>query len=98
MLSEEYKIKDELYLIPESEFDKFLSRSVVLDEPDTYFNGKIRILLNEEKILVQEKTDHGKILIRSFSSEQEARKFVDDRLNQYEKRWDGCGCKIYFYE
>jgi len=32
-----------------------------------------------------------------MNSLKEAEDFVKDRLDFYERKWDGCGCKIDYY-
>jgi hypothetical protein len=34
---------------------------------------------------------------RLLPDKQEARRFAAERLEQYERMWDGCGCKIDYY-
>ncbi len=48
--------------------------------------------------MVQETTDKGKIVLRRFDSDGEAFRFVADRLDTYERMWDGCGCRIDYFE
>jgi len=33
-----------------------------------------------------------------FQNEETAAKFVEERLDIYEKMWDGCGCKVKYYD
>jgi hypothetical protein len=35
--------------------------------------------------------------VRRFASHEEANQFVQQRLKDYERMWDGCGCKIDYY-
>ena len=50
-------------------------------------------------LVVQEKTtDNKAIVVRRFRSLDEAELFVEERLATYERMWDGCGCKIDYYE
>ena len=30
--------------------------------------------------------------------EHEVQAFVEDRLDTYERMWDGCGCKVAYYK
>jgi len=35
--------------------------------------------------------------VRRLGGEDEARAFIRDRLDTYDRMWDGCGCKIDYY-
>jgi hypothetical protein len=36
-------------------------------------------------------------VVRLFSNAEDVRGFVMERMEQYERMWDGCGCKIDYY-
>ena len=65
---------------------------------DTGLAGWIRILSHDGEIVVQEETPERAILVRKFDSAEEAGAFVDRRLADYDRMWNGCGCKIDYYE
>ncbi|WP_150109269.1 hypothetical protein [Caldithrix abyssi] len=67
-------------------------------EHDTMVADKIRLLQCGESYVVQEKSDKGEFLARRFATELQARDFVMARMKIYEDMWDGCGCKVYYYE
>lgn len=58
----------------------------------------IRVLAAAGAVLVQETSDRGKILVRLFGDREEADRFVDRRLDTYDRMWDGCGCKVDYDE
>ena len=84
--------------IGENALDVLLKTAKVLSETDTFMNAPIRILEWRGAILIQEYSDKKEALLRRSASVEEARRFVDDRLEVYERMWDGCGCKIKYYE
>jgi hypothetical protein len=84
--------------ISKEELAELLSQSKILIEKDTYISDKIRLLKIENELLIQEKTTKDELLIRSVKSEDEAEKLISGRLEIYEKMWDGCGCKVEYYE
>jgi hypothetical protein len=61
---------------------------------DTTLAGWIRILLLGDHVLVQEETPDREVLVRKLDSIDAANRLVDERLADYERMWDGCGCKI----
>jgi hypothetical protein len=75
-----------------------LETAEVVRQDNTCVAGWIRILSVDGAILVQEETPDGNALARRMPSIEDANKFVDDRLGTYERMWDGCGCKINYFE
>ncbi|MCG6950715.1 MAG: hypothetical protein LJE93_17505 [Acidobacteria bacterium] len=65
---------------------------------DTGLAGWIRILSHDGEIVVQEETPERTILVRRFDSAEQAGAFVDRRLADYDRMWNGCGCKIDYHE
>lgn len=85
-------------VISEQQLNELLNSSQIILEKDTRLRDFIRILRYEENIFLQEKTNQGEIMLRKFSKEEDARKLLNDRMEIYDKMWDGCGCKINYYE
>jgi hypothetical protein len=77
---------------------EILEAAEVLRQDDTCVAGWIRILSVDGVILVQEETPEGNALARRMPSIEKANDFVSDRLRSYERMWDGCGCKINYFE
>jgi hypothetical protein len=46
---------------------------------------------------VVEQPTGDKRVIRRLANIEEVRRFVTNRLEDYERMWDGCGCKIDYY-
>ena len=67
-------------------------------EKNTLISDYIRIVKISDKTVVQEKTDKNEIALYLFNDEKDAEKFVNERLDIYEKMWDGCGCKVKYYD
>jgi len=77
---------------------EILEAAEVLRQDDTCVAGWIRILSVDGVILVQEETPEGNAFARRMPSIEKANDFVSDRLRSYERMWDGCGCKINYFE
>jgi len=73
---------------------ELLEAAEVIREDDTCVAGWIRVLCIGDHFVVQEQTPEGEILVRRLNSRETAERFVEDRLSDYERMWDGCGCKI----
>ena len=84
--------------VPVKMLGDILSGADVQYEHNTLISDYIRIIKLDEKFVVQEKTDKNEIALHLFEDEKSARKFVDERLEIYEKMWDGCGCKVKYYD
>ena len=48
-------------------------------------------------IVIQEETPNGEVLLRRLDSRASAEQFVEGWLADYERMWDGCGCKIDYH-
>ncbi len=93
------KAKQSKYvIITAQQVDALLKNCKLLAEHDTMVADKLRLFLCDQDYLVQEKSDKGEFLLRVFETEIEARNFIMDRMKIYEDMWDGCGCKVYYYE
>lgn len=91
-LSANYLIIDEADLTP------VLESSELIRIEDTHLSDFIRLLKYNENLFIQETTFKKEILIRKMNSIQDADRFIQERLDYYERKWDGCGCKIDYYE
>jgi hypothetical protein len=76
---------------------KLLDAADTIRADDTGLAGWIRILSIDGRVLVQEQTPGGAILLRRLASRETAERFVDRRLASYERMWDGCGCRIDYH-
>jgi hypothetical protein len=85
-------------IIDEDVLKLVLESSEILRIEDTQLSNFIRVLKYDEKLFVQETTFKNEILIRKMGSMKDVDSFVQERLDFYERKWDGCGCKIDYYE
>lgn len=84
--------------IDEKELELLLSKCKVVKEKDTLISGKLRLLTYQNNLLMQEQSNKGELLIRFMQNKAEANKFIDERLEIYDRMWDGCGCKVDYYK
>ena len=81
------------------ELTDLIAAAELLREEETHVAGRIRILRVDDRILVQEQVPETQdLLVRGLPSRQAADRFVEDRLADYERMWDGCGCKIDYFQ
>lgn len=89
---------DKYLIITADQLSELLKSSEKKFEQDTRLRDYIRILKIDDTYLVQETSNRGEIIIRGFNSEADAMSLVIERMEIYDKMWDGCGCKINYYE
>lgn len=90
--------KNKYSIINKEELEKLLSQSQTLIEKDTHISDKIRLLKLDGDLIIQEKTTKDELLIRIVKTKKEAEHLIEQRLEIYDKMWDGCGCKVDYYE
>jgi hypothetical protein len=89
----------EAYTVIDREtLDALLAAAVAIREDDTLVAGMIRILDVRGMTVVQEETPDGKILVRRTPTREQANHLLDSRLEIYERMWDGCGCKVDYFD
>jgi len=92
-------IKKKKYLIiSEPELNELLSHSKMIIEENTHISDKIRLLKFKDELILQEKTTKDEFLIRSMKTQKEAEDFIRARLEIYNRMWDGCGCRVNYYD
>ena len=91
--------EDRRFLIISSEdLERIRGEAELLEEIDTRLNKTIRLFQYQGRLILQEYSFEGDIIVRPTESREMADAFVQSRLDTYERMWDGCGCKINFLE
>lgn len=85
-------------ILSKDELNSFLEGSVMVKEVDTCLSDYIRILKYNDNYFFQEMSDKNEILLRKMNSLEDAEQLLKERLDFYDRKWDGCGCKINYYE
>ncbi len=85
-------------IIEEPDLKTVLDNSELIRIEDTILSDSIRVLKYYEQLFIQETTFKKEILIRKMDTMKDVDFFVKERLDFYERKWDGCGCKIDYYE
>ncbi|KPK83126.1 MAG: hypothetical protein AMS25_01180 [Gemmatimonas sp. SM23_52] len=68
-----------------------------LERHATHVAGDLIIVRTEVGPAAVEQPSREERVIRRLADGDEARRFVQRRLEEYERMWDGCGCKIDYY-
>ena len=72
-------------------------RVEITESHETGQAGKLLIVELDGRTAAVESPAPGKRVVRHLESPAGVRKFVTDRLDTYERMWNGCGCKIDYY-
>jgi hypothetical protein len=83
--------------VSKEEVNELLAVSKLLIEENTYISDKIRLLEFKSDLLLQEKTTNDEFLIRIVKTKKEGEELIKERLEIYNRMWDGCGCKVDYY-
>ena len=84
--------------LAKDDLEVLVKQCEIIREEDTCLSDKIRLIKYEGEFFIQEKTPKDETIIRRFKNFKEADSFFYNRLQLYEKMWNGCGCKINYYE
>lgn len=85
-------------IIEEEDLKTALDSSEVVRIEDTHLSDLIRLIKFDGRFFIQELSLKNEIILRKINSLDDADKFIQERLDFYERKWDGCGCKIDYYE
>jgi len=92
------RAKKKAYLkLSEKKLELLLSKCKVVEEKDTLISGKLRLLSFQNDLFIQEQSNKGELLLRFMKDKEEAKEFIDERMETYDKMWDGCGCRVHYY-
>ncbi len=59
--------------------------------------GDLLIVNGAAGIAAVEQPTPDQRVVRLLSDAEEVRRFVEQRMDEYERMWDGCGCKIDYF-
>lgn len=70
----------------------------VVERHNTQLAGDLLIIKLGDALAAVEAPSRDARVARLLGGSQEARVFVEKRLEEYERMWDGCGVKVDYYE
>lgn len=68
-----------------------------VERHSTLIAGDLLIARGESGWVAVEEPSPRERVVRRLADEAEVRAFVKDRLDTYERMWDGCGCKVEYW-
>ncbi|OPL18371.1 MAG: hypothetical protein AVO35_05870 [Candidatus Aegiribacteria sp. MLS_C] len=57
-------------------------------------NGPLQVYAMDDLWITLEPVPGGDRVLRAYASRSEAEDFVSRRMDQFDRLWDGCGCRI----
>ena len=83
--------------IPAEEWETVAAGFQEVERHFTVLAGDLLIVRGPDGLVAVEEPKRGERVLRRLADEETAREFVRDRLEGYERMWDGCGCKVDYY-
>lgn len=79
-----------------TEWEKLAGGFEEVERHATFLAGDLVIARNPAGMVAVERPSSRERVVRRLADDQ-VRAFVKDRLDTYERMWDGCGCKVEYY-
>jgi hypothetical protein len=80
--------------LPVDTWKRLADRFELLEDHKTGLAGRLLLTRGPTGFVVVEEPDPRRRTLRRFAEEKEARRFIRDRMETYDRMWDGCGCKV----
>ena len=77
-----------------AEWDELAGALEEVERHPTFLAGDLVVARCDAGLVAIEEPSSRERSIRLLGNEEEARRFVQERLDTYERMWDGCGCKV----
>lgn len=90
--------KKKYTIVKQDDLKELLSQSKIIIEKDTHISDKIRLLKYKDELFIQEKSNKDELVVRIMKTKKEAEEFIKERLEIYDRMWDGCGCRVEYYD
>ncbi len=84
----------EIVQLDRSEWEAASADFEVVEEHDTRLSGMLLVVRSAAGLAAIEQPKPDQRVVRPLATMEAARAFVADRLETYDRMWDGCGCKI----
>ena len=84
--------------LSKAEWELLASTFPEVERHNTQLAGPLLIVEVEGSLAAVEQPSRDARVARLLGGPEEAKAFVEKRLEEYERMWDGCGVKIGYYE
>jgi len=86
-----------LVVVSAAEWARLATELVEVERHPTYIAGDLIIVRGPGGLAAVEQPGPQERVVRHLRDLDEVRRFVARRLEQYERMWDGCGCKVDYH-
>jgi hypothetical protein len=69
----------------------------VVERHPTFLAGELLVVRGAGALFAVEAPSTAERTVRRLADDEAMRRFVRERLDTYERMWDGCGCKVDYY-
>ena len=90
--------KERIVRITSRQWSELSDHFEEVERHETFVAGDLLVVRGDMGLAAVEWPTPHECAVRRLSSAEEAGRFVRKRLDQYERMWDGCGCKIDYYK
>ena len=95
----EHRLADEgVVPMPATAWGELASEFEEVERHATGVAGDLVIVRVGAELAAVEEPRPDERVVRRLAGDDEARRFVAQRMEEYERMWDGCGCKIEYYK
>ncbi len=88
----------ELVILDEAEWTAIAPQLEVVGRHETFLAGELLVVRTEAGLAAVERPEEGCRVVRPLGDADRAEAFVRGRLEAYERMWDGCGCRVDYYD
>jgi hypothetical protein len=89
--------RDTIARLGAAEWEDVRSAFEEAERHKTFLAGDLVIVRDDRGPIAVEEPSSGERVLRRLADEGEVRRFVKERLETYERMWDGCGCTVEYY-
>jgi hypothetical protein len=88
---------DQVVPLTAVQWDAVSSAFEVVGRHDTHLRGDLLVVSTPVGLAAVEAPSAATRVVRRLGNAAAADRFVGDRLDTYERMWNGCGCRIDYY-
>jgi hypothetical protein len=89
--------RERIVPLPTEQWEVLADAYEILERHETLIAGDLLIIRVADGLAAVEQSKPQERVVRWLGDAEDARRFVEDRIETYDRMWDGCGCKIDYY-
>jgi len=90
--------QQEIISLTSDEWSELMDHFEEVERHYTFVVEDLLIMQGEVGLIAVDQPKNDTRILRYLPSVEEKDSFVKDRLDAYERMWDGCGCKINYHK